>query len=132
MHQRALVADPAIAPHEDVIGDGLTEDLDLEDVGDDLLRLSVDIGVDERHVVVGGDDVAEGGEALLNALEGDSGGERVAEVLKLLVGGGGRDEETVSVSWREGGVSEGARRGGTAATACERTRRDQEGARHRG
>lgn len=97
--ETALVRDRAIAAHEDVIGDGLSEDLDLEHVGDDLLGLAVDVRVDERDVVVACDDVAERGEPLFYALDRDCVGEGVAEVLELLVGGRRRYEETVSVSW---------------------------------
>jgi hypothetical protein len=39
----------------------LPEDLDLEDVGNDLFGLSVDVRVYEGNVVVAGDNVAEGG-----------------------------------------------------------------------
>ena len=57
--EAALVGDGAIRADEDVVGDGLAEDLDLEDVRDDLLRLAVDVGVHERDVVVACDHVAE-------------------------------------------------------------------------
>jgi hypothetical protein len=55
--------------------------------------------VNERYVVVAGDDVAKGGETLLDSLDGNRGGERVSDVLKLLVGTGVGEEETVSVSY---------------------------------
>lgn len=71
MHQRALVTDAAVAPDEDVVRDGLAEDLDLEYVGDDLLRLAVNVGVHERDVVVARDDVAQRRQALLDSLQCD-------------------------------------------------------------
>ena len=49
-------------------------------------------------MVVGADDVAERGEALFYALDLDGVGDRVAQVLELLVGRGGGDEEAFSVS----------------------------------
>jgi hypothetical protein len=55
--------------------------------------------VNERYVVVAGDDVAEGGETLLDSLDSNRGGERVSDVLKLLVGTGVGEKETVSVSY---------------------------------
>jgi hypothetical protein len=97
----ALIADGAIAPDEDVIGDGLTEDLDLEDVGDDLLGLAIEVRVDEGDVVVAGDDVAQRGETFLDALDGDAVGEAVAEVLEFLVGRRGRNEEAMSIAGGE-------------------------------
>ena len=52
----------------------------------------------ECDVVVAGDDVSEGGEALLDALDGDGFGEGVAEVLELLICCGRGDEEAVAVT----------------------------------
>ena len=98
VYETALVRDRGIAAHEDVIGDRLAEDLDLEHVGDDLLRLAVDVRVHERDVVVARDDVPERGQALLDALDGDGFGEGVAEVLELLICCGRGDEEAVAVT----------------------------------
>ena len=71
MYETALVRDCAVAPDEDVVGDGLSEDLDFEHVGDDLLCLAVDVWVHERDVVVACDDVSEGGQSLFDALDRD-------------------------------------------------------------
>lgn len=98
MHQRSLITNPAITPHQDIIGDRLTEHLHLQNISNNLLRLPVNIGVHERDVIVAGDDVAQGGETLFDSLEGDGGGQGVAEMLKLLVGGGRGDEKAVAVS----------------------------------
>ncbi len=46
------------------VPDGLPEHFDAEHVSQDLLRFAVKIRVDECHVIVGGDAVAEGAEAL--------------------------------------------------------------------
>jgi len=54
--------------------------------------------VHEGDVVVGADDVAEGGEALFDALDGYGVREGVAQVLKFLVRCGGGDEEAFAVT----------------------------------
>jgi hypothetical protein len=59
--------------------------LDLEDVCNDFLHLTVDIGVHKCDVVVARDNVAECREVFFNMLKGDSIWEGVAEVLQLLV-----------------------------------------------
>jgi len=100
VYERTLVRQPAVRPDEDVVGDRLTEDLDLEHVGDDLLGLAVNVGMYERDKVVAGNDVAERGEALLDPLNRDGFRERVAEVLEFLVGRCRGDEETVAVTCR--------------------------------
>lgn len=100
VHQPSLVTQRAIAPHQHVARNRLPENFDLEDVGDDLLGLPVNVGVDERNVVVASNDVAEGGKPLLDSLDGDRGGKRIADVLELLVGARAGQEETVSVSCR--------------------------------
>lgn len=69
--EAALVGQGHVASDEDVIGDSLAEDLYAKHVGDDLFRLALQVRVDEGDVVVGGDDVAEGGEALLDAGDAD-------------------------------------------------------------
>jgi hypothetical protein len=61
MHNPALVRDHTIASNKDIVRNCLTEDLDLEHIRDDLLCLSVNVGVDEGDIVVAGDDVSEGG-----------------------------------------------------------------------
>jgi hypothetical protein len=43
VHEPAVVRDRAVGADEDVVCDGLAEDLDLEDVRDDLLRLAVNV-----------------------------------------------------------------------------------------
>jgi hypothetical protein len=93
----AVVRDRAVGADEDVVGHGLAEDLDLEDVRDQLLRLPVDVGVHERDVVVRGDDVAERGQPLLDPLDLHRVRERVAQVLELLVRRRARHEQPVPV-----------------------------------
>jgi hypothetical protein len=80
-----VIGNGAVRSDEDVVGDGLSEDLDLEDVSDDFLSLPVDVWVHEGDVIVSGDDVAECRETLFDALNGDGVREGVAQVLELLV-----------------------------------------------
>ena len=63
-------------------------------------------------MVVGDDDVAESGEALLDALDAHAVGQAVAQVLQLLVGGGGGHEEAFAVAGRETADDAGAGDGG--------------------
>lgn len=81
MDETALIIDCTIRADEDVVRDRLTEHLYLEDVRDDLLRLAIDVRVDERDVVVARDHVSESGEPLFDALEGDGVREGVSQVL---------------------------------------------------
>lgn len=103
-----LVRESTVAPDQHVAGNSLAEHLDLEGVGNDLLRLPVDVGVHERDIVVARDHVTERRETLLDTLDGDTGRERVAEVLELLVGGGGGHEEAVAVAGGEAADDAGA------------------------
>lgn len=64
MNQAPTVTQGAVAAHEHVAADCLSEHLNPQHVGEDLLRFPVKIGVDESHVVVGGDAVAQSAEAL--------------------------------------------------------------------
>ena len=98
MDDAALVGEGAVGAHQHVVGHGLPEDLHFEHVWDDFLRLAVQIGVDQRHVVVARDHVAQGAEALLDSLDADGVGQGVPHLLQLLVGGRAGHQESVSVS----------------------------------
>ena len=71
VHKPALVTKCAIAAHEDIVRNRLSEDFDFEHIGDDLLGLAVNVRVHERNVVVTGDDVAESRETFVYTLDGD-------------------------------------------------------------
>ncbi len=101
MYEPALVRDRAVRADEHVVRDRLAEHLYLEHVRDDLLRLAIDVGVHKRDVVVARDDVAERGEALLDALQRDRVRERVAHVLQLLVRRRRGHEQAVAVAGGE-------------------------------
>ena len=98
MDESSLIRNRAIRPDEDVIGNSLAEYLYFESVRDNLLRLTIDFGVNERDIVVTGDNVAERGEALLDALDGDGVWEGVADVLQLLIGRRRWHKEAVTVT----------------------------------
>lgn len=114
VHDAALVAEAHVAAGQDVVRDGLAEDLDAEDVGDDLLRLALEIRVHEGDVVVGADDVAEGGEALFDTLDLDAVGDAVSQVLQLLVGRRGRDQQAFAVAGGQAADDARACNGGVA------------------
>ena len=99
--EATLVGEAHVASHEHVVGNRLAEHLDAEDIGDDLFRLALEVGVDEGNVIVCGNDIAEGGEALLDALDAHRVGQGVAQVLQLLVRRGRGHEETLSVAGSE-------------------------------
>ena len=121
MDKPALVRDGAIAAAEDVIGDRLSEDLDLEHVGDDLLRLAVDVWMHECDVVVARDDVPERGQPLFHPLDGHGVREGVAQVLELLVGRCRWDKEAMSVSCIDGSGCDTQRRGSDVRTCGQTT-----------
>ena len=60
MNESTLITQTTITSDQDVIGDRLTEDFDLEDVGNDLFGFPINVGVDEGYVIITGDDVTEG------------------------------------------------------------------------
>ena len=60
MYESSLVRYCTITPHEDIIGDRLPEDFDLQHVGNDFLSLTINIWVYEGDIVVTRDDVSEG------------------------------------------------------------------------
>jgi hypothetical protein len=103
------------------VPDCLPEHFYAEHVSQDLFRLAVKVRVDERHVIVGGDAVAEGAEALhernseaafwlhpkktrqdtahlLHSLHNHLVGERVAYVGQLLVGSRAGQDEPLAVA----------------------------------
>ncbi len=98
MHEPALVGEGGKGADEDLAGDGAAENLDAEDIVDNLLGLAIEVRVDEGHVVVGGDAVAERGEALLAALDLDLVREGVLDVLHLLIGGRVGQQQPVLVA----------------------------------
>ena len=101
MDDGALIGDGAVGPNEGIPSDGVPENLNPEGIGNDLLGVTVEVRVDEGDVVVGGDNVPEGGETLLNALDNNLVGKGVPEVHQLLVAGGRGHEEALPVAGGE-------------------------------
>lgn len=114
VHDAALVAEAHVAAGQDVVRNGLAEDLDAEHVGDDFLGLALEVGVHEGDVVVGADDIAECGEALFDSLDLHAVGDAVAQVLQLLVGGRGRDQQAFAVAGGQAADDARAGDGGVA------------------
>jgi len=99
MDNPTLICDGTITAHEDIIGDGLAENLDLEHVGDYLFGFPIEIWMHESDVVVAGDNIPERGEALFYPLYGDRVREGVAEMLQFLIGGRGWHKQSVTIPW---------------------------------
>jgi hypothetical protein len=76
-----LVAQCTITSNQNVARHRLPKYLDLQDIGNDLLGLPVQIRVNERDVIITDDDVSQSAQPLLDPLEGDLGGEGISEVL---------------------------------------------------
>lgn len=60
MHEPSVVADDTIGAHQHVVGDGVAEHFDAESVCNNLFCFLVQIGMDDRHVVVAGYAVSKG------------------------------------------------------------------------
>ncbi len=97
VHDATLIRDHGVTAHQHVVGDGLPEDLHLQHIRDDFLRFPVNIWVDQGNIIVARDDVPECRQSLLYPLDRDCIGEGIAQVLKLLVCGGGGYEQAVTV-----------------------------------
>jgi hypothetical protein len=112
MNENTLVGRDGVRSDEGVFGDTSTESLNFENVTNDLFSFARKIGVDESDVIVAADAVAEGREALFDALDLDGVGERVADVLKFLISGDGRNDQTVLVASDEATDGAGLANGG--------------------
>ena len=98
VHEAALIREGTVRSDEDVSGDRLSEYFDLEDVGEDLLGLSVEVGVYEGDVVVASYHVAQSGQSLFHALDSDLVREGVSDLLQFLICRRIRHQEAVSVA----------------------------------
>lgn len=108
MDKTTLVAQGTVGTNKDIVGNGLSEHLHLEHIGNDLFCLTVDIGVAQRNIVVASNDVAQSRQTLLHTLNRHSVGERVSQVLQLLVGRGRGNKEAVAVADTETSNDAGA------------------------
>jgi hypothetical protein len=98
MHNTTLITQRHVASRQHIIRNRLPEDLDAQRIRYYLLRLALDVRVYERDVVVAAYYVSERGQALFYPLDLDAVWYRVAQVLELLVGRGGRDEKAALVA----------------------------------
>lgn len=97
----ALVGEGHVAADEDVVGDGLAEDLDAQHVRHQLLRLALQVRVHQRDVVVDADDVAQRRQPLFHPPHPHLVRQAVAQVLQLLVRRARRHEQPAPVARRE-------------------------------
>ena len=70
VNKTTLVGDRAITSDEDVIGNCLSEDFDLENVRNDFFGLTINVGVHESDIVVACNDVSESRKSFLDSLDG--------------------------------------------------------------
>lgn len=127
MDEASLVAERAVRADENLLRYRLTENLHLQSVCEDLLRLlreterkrlfgdepggvcvcvlshSVEVRVDQRHIVIAGDDVPQSGQPLLHSLDPHCIWQTVPDVLQLLVCRVVRHQKAVAVTWRQEG-----------------------------
>ena len=98
MHEATLVGQRAICPNQHVSRNCLSKDLNAQHVRDDLLCFPVQICMSQPDIIVAADNIAESGEALLDALDNHRVRQRVADVEHLLVRRGGRQQEPLAVA----------------------------------
>lgn len=79
------IAQAHVRANKHVVSNCLSENLDTQNVGNDLLGLTLQIRVNEGDVVVAANDIAEGRETLFDTLNLDVVGYAVAQMLQLLV-----------------------------------------------
>lgn len=60
MHDAALVGKGHVRTDEDIVGNGLAEDFDAEDVGDYFFGFALEVRMDEGDVVVRYNYISEG------------------------------------------------------------------------
>ena len=68
MHETTLVGEAAEATHQNITRHRLPEHLDAQYVCYDLLCLTVDIRMDQGHVVIADNAIAKGRQPLVNSL----------------------------------------------------------------
>mmetsp|Transcript_11303 Transcript_11303/g.32569 ORF Transcript_11303/g.32569 Transcript_11303/m.32569 type:complete len:202 (-) Transcript_11303:230-835(-) len=116
MNHSTLVGNVHIGTDEGLPPDGLSKDLDAQNVRDDLFRFPIRVWMYESDVIVGTNNVTESRQSFLDALDHDLVGQRVSEVLQFLVRGGVGDQQSPDVSHRgsshvssspDGGVNHG-------------------------
>lgn len=112
MHQPPIVTEDAVGAHQHVVGDRVAEHLDPQRVADDLFGFFVQVGVDERHVVVAGNAVPQGRQLLLHPHHLHTLAQAVPDVPQLVVGRVVGHKETFLVSCCRSADDAGAPDGG--------------------
>lgn len=69
MDKSSLVGEGHVAAGQDVGGNSLPEHLDAKGISDDFFGLTLEVRMDESHVVVGADDIAERGQPFFYSLQ---------------------------------------------------------------
>ena len=87
VHNASLVVYHAVGAHQHVLGNRGPEYLHAQGVGDHLLSFLVQVGVNQRYLIVANHAVAQRREFFLNAADADAFGQRVSDVSEFRVGG---------------------------------------------
>lgn len=85
VNEAALIANGTIGSNENVVGDGLSENFDLQNVRNNFLGFAINIRVHKGDIVVAGDYVAQRRQSLLNPLNRNFIRKSISNVLQLLV-----------------------------------------------
>jgi len=98
MHHAPRITQRHIRPHQHIIRHRLSENLHPQHIRHQLLRLPLNIRMHQRHVIIRYNHISQCGQPLLNTLDLDGIGERVAQVLEFLIRGRCGHEQAVAVS----------------------------------
>lgn len=101
MEESSLIVESAVASNQRVLSDGSPKSLHSQHVSDNFLVLLLELGVDEGHVIITGDAVAEGTHSVVQLSDPNILGQRVPQLLELLVGDGAGHQKTVLVAYAE-------------------------------
>ena len=100
MNKSSLVAEHAVGANKCISSNSRPVGLHTQNVGDNLLRILVQLRMEQCHMVIACDDISEGGKSLLDSLDFDRVREHVPEALQLHIGAGHGHEEALAISCR--------------------------------
>ena len=97
VHHASLIGKLAVRAHQRLPSDSLSKDFHSQNIRNHVFRLSINIRMHQRHVIVGGYDIPERRQALFNALHDDAVGKRIAQVLEFQVRRGVGNEQSPTI-----------------------------------
>ena len=101
MNDATLIGEQRIAADENAIGDGLSKALDVQCIREDLFGFLVQIGMDERDVIVAGNDISQRRQTLFAPSQTNVVRQRIANVLQFLIGGRRGNEKAMTIANRQ-------------------------------